>query len=234
MNNIISILLSFVIASSSALILSDNDKIIEIESIPLQAILTATQAEDDKIKDYMQATNILMNCQMDIIEEKIQQMQQELTEIESIEDRQEWFLAYKDIIFKYVKWFGMPQTIFDAYTEEEITLICRVVETECYDQDFMSKCNVASVILNRVEQGGEFGGSVTEVITKKNQFAYYREDITQDTILSIMYVYEIGDTTDGCIAFRSDRSPETWYGWKRMFADDAGHHYYKKMEDQNE
>lgn len=225
MNKMIKTLLSVVIVSLSAFNMPLTGS---KESIPNQNLIIQTNGEASAIDV----------TPMELYEPNIEKIKnkmcQEIIELGLIEDRQEWFLAYKDIIVKYVKWFGMPQTIFDAYTEEEITLICRVVETECYDQDFMSKCNVASVILNRVEQGGEFGGSVTEVITKKNQFAYYRENITQDTILSIMYVYEIGDTTDGCIAFRSDRSPETWYGWKRMFTDEAGHHYYKKMEDQNE
>lgn len=78
-----------------------------------------------------------------------QRMQQELAEIEAIEDREEWFLAYKDIIYKYYKWFGAPETVFDVYTEEELMLIFRTVETECFDADFISKCNVASVIFNR-------------------------------------------------------------------------------------
>lgn len=228
MNKIVKILLSIMIVSLSALfVIPDNVKNIEIEHVPLQKSKVSTQSEEGNIKDCMQEANMPIDCQMDIIEEKIQQMQQELTEIESIEDKQEWFLAYKDIIFKYVKWIETPQTIFDVYTEEEITLMCRTIETECYDQDFVSKCNVASVILNRVNQGGEFGDSVTEVITKENQFAYGRENITQDTILSIMYIYEIGDTVDGCVAFRSDKCPATWYSWTYMFTDDSGHHFYK-------
>ena len=121
--------------------------------------------------------------QLEIISQK---MQQELSEIERIEDREEWFLAYKDIIYKYYKWFGTSETVFDVYTEDELILIFRTVETECYDADFMSKCNVASVIFNRIESG-EFGESVEEVITNPNQFAYGRECITESTILSVMY-----------------------------------------------
>ena len=155
-----------------------------------------------------------------------QRMQQELSEIESIEDRQEWFLAYKDIIYKYYKYFGAPETVFDVYTEEELDLIFRTVETECFDADFESKCNVASVIFNRIESG-EFGESAEEVITKPNQFAYGRECITESTILSVMYVYEIGDTTDGCVAFRSDQCPMKWRSWEYVFTDEAGHNFYR-------
>ena len=161
--------------------------------------------------------------QLEVISQK---MQQELSEIESIEDREEWFLAYKDIIYKYYKWFGAPETVFDAYTEEELILIFRTVETECYDADFISKCNVASVIFNRFESG-EFGDTIEEVITSPNQFAYERECITESTILSVMYVYEIGDTTDGCVAFRSDQCPMKWRSWEYVFTDDAGHNFYR-------
>ena len=161
--------------------------------------------------------------QLEVISQK---MQQELSEIESIEDREEWFLTYKDIIFKYYKWFGAPETVFDAYTEDELDLIFRTVETECYDADFISKCNVASVIFNRFESG-EFGDTIGEVITSPNQFAYGRECITKSTILSVMYVYEMGDTTDGCVAFRSDQCPIKWRNWEYVFTDDVGHNFYR-------
>ncbi len=221
MNKIIPILLSAMIVSLSALVnpVEECGENIKIQFITLQK----STIETIKNQDY-KVINTSKNTE---INEIIKQMNQDMMGIETIEDREEWFLAYKDIVFQYVKWFGVPQTVFDVYTEEEITLICRAVETECYDQDFMSKCNVASVIFNRVNQEGEFGNSVIEVITKKNQFAYGRECITKSTILSIMYAYEIGDTTDGCVAFRSDKCPIEWYNWEYMFTDDAGHHFYK-------
>lgn len=156
-----------------------------------------------------------------------QNMQNEMKEIEYIEDNKEWFMAYQNIVDRYSLWIDPPETIYDRFTEYEINIICRAVETECYGLDFDSKCNVASVIFNRIEQGGEFGNSVEEVVTKANQFAYDRENISESTLLSIMYAFEIEDTTNGCIAFRSDISPATWYGWEYMFTDDAGHHFYK-------
>ena len=207
--------------SLSALIvpLEKQGEDVETEFITLQTLtIETTEKQDYEVKD------VSSKSEIDLV---MEEMNQKIMDIETIEDREEWFLAYRDIIFQYVKWFGIPQTVFDVYTEEEITFICRAVETECYDQDFMSKCNVASVIFNRVNQGGEFGDSVIEVITKKNQFVYDRENITQSTILSIMYAYEIGDTTDGCVAFRSDKCPMEWYNWEYMFTDDAGHHFYQ-------
>lgn len=227
MNKIIKILLSIMMVSLSALftISAGCKESIYHENIITQAF-NVIQTEQS-IQSYLcniEETQKSKEIDLENIKNK---MQQEIKAIKSIEDRQEWFLAYKDIIFKYAQWIDMPHTIFDVYTEEEITLMCRTVETECYGCEFMSKCNVASVILNRVVNGSEFGYSVTDVITKENQFAYHRENISQDTILSIMYVYEIGDTTDGCVAFRSDQRPDEWYGWKYMFTDNTGHNFYK-------
>ena len=154
-------------------------------------------------------------------------MQRDMEEISYIEDEMEWFIAYKDIVFDYAKWITPPKTVFDEFTEEEVRLICRAVETETYDQDFISKTHVASVIFNRLKEGREYGDSITEVITKENQFAYWRTILTEDTILAVMYTYELGDTTNGCVAFRSKQHPEKWYDWKLQFVDEAGHGLYK-------
>lgn len=166
---------------------------------------------------------------------KLEEFNIKLNEIEYLkeENKEEWFKVYKNLIFEYAEWLGMPVTVFDAFTEDEIRLICRAVETETYDQDFNSKVNVACVIFNRIESG-KFGDTVTEVITNPNQFAYGRKNITESTILAVMYAYEIEDTTNGCIAFRSGEKPEIWYinkaktkYWTRQFIDGAGHGFYK-------
>lgn len=122
-----------------------------------------------------------------------------------------------------------PLTIYDKYTDEEIILIQRAVETECYDQDFESKCNVASVIFNRINSG-EYGGTIKEVITKPNQFAYGREIISEDTMLAVEYCFMIEDTTNGCVAFRSDKKLMVWRDWIYVFEDLAGHYFYKEKE----
>ena len=155
----------------------------------------------------------------------IQEMQEKMSEIESIEDNKEWFLAYKDIVFKYAKWINPPETIFDYYTEDEVKLICRVVETETYQCDFDSKVNVANVVLNRIESG-EFGETVEEIITTENQFAYGRETITEDTILAVMYSFEIIDTTEGALYFHSNEKTDTFCGRDFIFQDSAGHNFY--------
>ena len=155
----------------------------------------------------------------------IQEMQEKMTEIESIEDNKEWFLAYKDIVFEYAEWIDPPETIFDYYTEDEVRLICRVVETETYQCDFDSKVNIANVVLNRIESG-EFGETVEEVITTESQFAYGRETITEDTILAVMFAFEFEDTTNGATFFHSNKQTDTFCGKNYIFSDDAVHHFY--------
>lgn len=161
------------------------------------------------------------------IESTIEKAQSEMTEILDIKNSKEWYLEYMKIVEKYSDVIDPPETVYDYYTDEEIYYIQRTVETECYDQDFDSKCNVASVIFNRVILAGEFGESVEEVITSKNQFCYWRTDISEDSVLAVEYAFSIRDTTDGCIAFRSDKKVDTWYGWDWVFTDDIGHHFYK-------
>ena len=155
----------------------------------------------------------------------IQEMQEKMTEIESIEDNKEWFLAYKDIVFEYAEWIDPPETIFDYYAEDEVRLICRVVETETYQCDFDSKVNVANVVLNRIESG-EFGETVEEIITIEGQFVYWREIITEDTILAVMYAYEMEDTTYGALYFHSNEKTDDFCKADYIFTDLCGHHFY--------
>lgn len=143
----------------------------------------------------------------------------------------EWFICYLEIIEQYDNPYRSD--LHDFFTEEEIYLIERTIETECYDQDFMSRVNVANVILNRYWDGS-FGKSIEEIITSPNQFFYGRTEITEDTKLALQYAFFIEDTTGGSIAFRSDCCPETWYKWEYSFTDDAGHSFYIKGEDNNE
>ena len=172
------------------------------------------------------------NIESDPTELIIQEAQGKIYDISVIEDKEQWFIAYKKIIEEYKDVIDPPLTIYDYFTKEEIYLIQRVVETECYDQDFMSKCNAASVVMNRIEIGGEFGDTIEEVITKENQFAYWRKDITESTILAVEYAFQIEDTTNGCVAFRSEEKPKKWYTtethyWTKQFEDNSGHAFYK-------
>lgn len=139
---------------------------------------------------------------------------------------------YKDILFMYMNTFNKTETIFDIFTEEELQLIYRTVETEVYDKDFISKVNVANVIFNRYDS--EDYGDITNIITSPNQFAYHRTEITDDTVLAVIYAFEMEDTTNGCLGFRSGYKPEIWKissycTWYKQFEDKAGHAFYNNI-----
>lgn len=185
-----------------------------------------------QLSPYNEISSIeVRDIEIDPTELEIQEALQKMHDISTIPNEEEWFVSYKQIIDDYKDVIDPPLTIYDYLTDEEIYLIQRTVETECYNQDFMSKCNVASVVMNRIEIGGEFGSTIKEVITKENQFAYWRKDITESTILAVEYAYQIEDTTDGCIAFRSGELPKEWLKWVLVFVDDAGHGFYKFKEE---
>lgn len=164
--------------------------------------------------------------QKDEVEIAIEEMAKEMEAIESITDNKEYFIAYQQIVEKYSEVIDPPETIYDYYTEDEIELICRVVETECYDADFDSKCNVASVVFNRFESE-KFDGTFTQIITAKNQFAYGRRNISEDTMLAVMYVFEFGDTTNGALYFHSNPKTDKFNGSDYIFTDSVGHCFYK-------
>lgn len=200
-------------------------------NMPFSATDTDTDIETTIIvcDEVTEMININEESEADPIELAIQEMQGKIFDISVIENKEQWFIAYKKIIDGYKDVLDPPLTVYDYYTDEEIYLIQRVVETECYDQDFISKVNAANVVFNRINSGS-FGDTVEEVITKRNQFAYGRKNITESTILAVEYAFQIEDTTNGCVAFRSDDNPEEWYGWEYVFTDDAGHNFYREKE----
>ena len=219
MNRFISLLiLLFMIVSLAIPILNINNEVqYEKEEKEVKPVLLYDIRYELVVEEVVE--------EQDPYEIAIQEMQEKMSKIESIEDNKEWFLAYKDIVFEYAEWIDPPETIYDYFTDNEIYLIQRVVETETYDQDFISKCNVASVIINRFESG-KYGDSIESIITAPNQFSYWRKDITENTILAVEYAFQIEDTTNGCIAFRSDDNPNAWYSWHYVYTDKAGHHFY--------
>ena len=62
-----------------------------------------------------------------------------------------------------------------------------------------------------------------------NQFAYYRKEISDSTVLALEYAFMIEDTTNGSIGFRSDKLVDGWNGWEYVFTD--GKHYFYKIKE---
>lgn len=165
---------------------------------------------------------------IEVVEEPLTHEQEMFLEYESlsqIEDKKEWFLAYKEFIEKYPE-YDRPQSLYEKYTDEEIYIMQRVIETEVYGCDFEAKANVASVILNRIEGDNNFSDDPIVVCTSPGQFVYSRKQISEDTKLALEYAEEIEDTTNGALYFNSMEPMESWNGRERIFTDHVGHSFY--------
>lgn len=172
---------------------------------------------NDLIEDY----DTLFNIESSVTREELLSYIEPLKEQDPIS----YLIQYKEMCRNYPTLFGKP-ALSEVYSQEQIQIIYQCVETETYQADFMSKVNVACVILNRVNND-LYPTDPIEIITSPNQFAYHRTDISNETKLALDYAYLVGDTTFGCLAFRSDSAPQYWCGWTYQFTDEVGHNFYK-------
>ena len=227
MNIKIKILLSVMIVSLSALVvpLEGHSKNSKTESVAVQetAIFTGISAENFVIEQ-----PVSINFEID---NAIEEMNYEMTEIETITDKKEWFIAYKNIIEEYSYIIDPPETIYDYFSEEELDLLFHVVQAEVGNEySFESKVNVANVIFNRFYHE-RFPDTLSDVLVR-DQFSpiadgrYKEVEITEDTILACEYAFMMEDTTDGCLFFDSNNT----LNYQFVFNDGA-HNFYKYREE---
>ena len=195
----------------------------------LESANTSLQEHYNTVSD----TNYSLMYEIDELQTQlIEQKEIEVTKLQNLikpikeADKELWFTLYQKIEEEYSDYFGEADNIYDYFTEEQINMMWKCIETETYQCNFDSKVNVACVILNRIENE-QFPLDPIEIITSPNQFAYGRNIITEDSKLSLEYAFSIEDTTNGCIAFRSDCSPNEWNSWTKQFTDESGHTFYK-------
>ena len=190
-------------------------ELMEVRELHIKKIEDTVEEADD--------SNILLK------EDYIKMRQDEIDNLRFVTDEMIKFIKYKGICVRYQDATGIKEDVTEYlhsnFSLDEIYLMQRVIETECYQRDFRSKVNVASVILNRLENG-KFGNNIEEIITNKNQFAYGRRYITYDTILALEYASYYGDTTNGALYFHSNEKTDRFSGKSHIFTDDAGHHFY--------
>lgn len=221
------ILLSIMIASLSAPVvpLVGHSENLKTESVIVQetAIFTGISAENFVIEQ-----PVSINFEID---NAIEEMNYEMTEIETITDKKEWFIAYKNIIEEYSYIIDPPETIYDYFSEEELDLLFHVVQAEVGDEySFESKVNVANVIFNRFYHE-RFPNTLSDILVC-DQFSpiadgRYREvEVTEDTILACEYAFMLEDTTDGCLFFDSNNT----LNYQFVF-DDGAHNFYKYREE---
>lgn len=95
----------------------------------------------------------------------------------------------------------------DGYTEEEVDMICAVVEREVGGLSAQSKQIVTSVIINRVKSSA-FPNTVYDVLHQPNQFNtiknYYTNErpVQVSTRIAVTYALKSGiDCADGAMYF---------------------------------
>lgn len=224
MNKVIKILLSIVIVSLSALIspLKGHSENIKTEPVAVQV---AIKSAEMSLENFEQPVSINFE-----IDNTIEEMNYKMAEIESISDKKEWFISYKDIIDEYSYIINQPETIYDNFSEEELDLLFRVVQAEIGDEySFEQKCNVASVIFNRL--GHErFPDALLDILTP-DQFStissgsYEKVEVSDVTILACEYAFQFEDTTGGCLFFDSNGALKYEYVY-----NDGAHNFYKLKE----
>lgn len=224
MNRIIKIVLSAMIVSLCMLFvpLKGHNENVKIESIAVQAIVV--EPVESNIIEYVEDIPVILNFELDTA---IEEMKYEMTEIENIQDKKEWFIAYKNIIDKYSYMIEPPESIYDCFTEEELDLLFHVVQAEIGDEySFEQKVNVASVIFNRLEHD-RFPDTLEEILVA-SQFSTIsngrcqKVEVSDATILACEYAFSIQDTTNGCLFFDSNNT----LNYQFIF-NDAAHNFYK-------
>lgn len=144
--------------------------------------------------------------------------------------KEEWFKQYKSLTEEYEDILGRPETIYDNFTQQELDLLFKVVQAEIGSEySFEQKCNVVSVIYNRLKDY-RFGNTINEILVG-HQFstissgAVYKVTVDEKTILACEYVYQFGDTTSGALFFDSNGR----LNYKFLFNDGA-HNFYTKRK----
>lgn len=157
-------------------------------------------------------------------------MNQKMAEIDAIEDKKEWFIAYKNIIDEYSYIIDPPETIYDYFCSKELDLLFRVVQAEIGDRyTFEQKVNVANVIFNRLDHE-RFPDTLLEILAP-DQFStissgsYEKVEVSDVTILACEYAFQFKDTTGGCLFFDSNGVLKYEYVY-----NDGAHNFYKLRE----
>lgn len=121
--------------------------------------------------------------------------------------------------YSYESQYGILEDYFD---QEEIDLICRVIDSEASICPPESKMHVCSVILNRYFDG--WGGDKgIRGVCRKGQFSLRREDYSEEAYNALNAVWQEGPTNDGYYFCRKKVS--VFYGGSWLFAD-GYHNFY--------
>lgn len=178
--------------------------------------------------------------QKHIVEEQDRIKNEYNNKIESIKSqaRKEWFIFYKSILkqYKIYPYINIPLNVYDEYNINEIKVFQKLVAAETTGGNFESKCNVASVVWNRIHSQN-YPDNIIDVIYERNGSAQFTPtydgridivEVTEDDVLAIEYTYMFGSTVYDCIAFDTAKG-NSWNKNKleMVFTDSINHTFYR-------
>lgn len=211
--SVISIVVSFLFASIEFL---DSEQVVEE---------TTEEIQQEEIIIAEPECEIELEIEPEIKPETPEEiLEKELSELDKIKDNKlEYLIEYKEIWERYLDSFSRPVTIYDVFTEEEIYLMCRCIQTETNGAPFDAKVNVAVVILNRLDSD-LYPNKVSEVIVP-GQFAFWRTEFEDNTLPALEYAYLFGvEKIKDALYFQSAGDYETFCKREQKYYD--GYHWF--------
>lgn len=202
-----------------------------------QNIITKLDEVNEDIvnmKDYSASLNTIIEdleeLKQTTYEVKAIEFEAEMSALDKIEDKEKWFLEYKDICERYTEYISMPETIYDVFTEEEINRCFYMVQTEIGHGTFEQKLNVANVLWNRMNDT-VWPNTIFELI-KPGQFAYSNINVNESTRLAVEYSFMFPDENNKALAFNSNEKTEKFGSYYYLFSDSSGHNFYGPKEEE--
>lgn len=206
-------MLSFIVPNSSAC----NENYAKMKKVTIQETVSENDVlNSQEIKD--------MNNEINLA---IEEANQKISKLSTIDDKMEWFISYKNVLNEYAYILDPPENIYDYFTSEELDMLFCVVQAETGDEcSFEQKANVASIIFNRINHKS-FENEMFAVLTKDqfqpvNDGRYKEVEVSEVTILACEYSFMFGDTTNGCLFFDSNKRLK----YEFVYSDGA-HNFYK-------
>lgn len=155
-------------------------------------------------------------------------------------DQKEWFISYKLLLEEYKRYpnyIDIPKSVYEIYEFNDIKIFQKLIAAETTGGSFNAKCNVASVVWNRVNSP-DYPNNIVDVIYQRNgsiQFSPIYDgridtvEVTEDDVLAVEYTFMFGSTAYDCIAFDNVRG-NTWNknNLQEVFTDNINHTFYRK------
>lgn len=155
----------------------------------------------------------------------------------TFENRKNDFLLYKEVLDRYrnYPYLKIPLTVYEEYNIGEIKVFQKLVAAETTGGDFESKCNVASVVWNRL-YSEKYPNNIIDVIYQRNGSVQFTPtydgridtvEATEDDVLAIEYTYMFGSTAYDCIAFDNVKNSWNRNKLEMVFTDSINHTFYR-------